>query len=119
MVFDHKITMVYKSLLFNPKEVECPERGQALLGGVEGQYFVYLLFCKDESFYCGSTANLQNRLKEHNNGEGAIWTKKRLPVKLVYYESHGSVASARRREKQIKGWTREKKIKLIVGIWGR
>ena len=91
-------------------EVECPEL-------VEGKYCVYLLVCHDQSIYCGSTANLKNRLMEHNLGEAAVWTMMRRPVKLVYFELHDSLVSARRREKQIKGWKIEKKKNLINGIW--
>jgi len=57
---------------------------------------------------------LENRLKEHNSGEGALWTKMRRPVKLVYFESQNSLVLARKREKQIKGWTTQKKICLIT-----
>ncbi len=78
------------------KEVECPEL-------VEGKFFVYLLWCKDGSIYCGSTFNLKNRLKEHNSGEAALWTRMRRPVILAYYEIQDSLLLARRRELQIKG----------------
>ena len=93
-----------------PEEVECPEL-------VEGTFFVYLLECSDKSIYCGSTFNLKNRLKEHMSGEAAVWTNMRRPIKLVYFETYNSLVLARRREKQIKGWTAEKKKKLINGIW--
>jgi putative endonuclease len=91
-------------------EVECPDP-------VEGQNYVYLLCCIDNSLYCGSTKNLKNRLIEHKAGEAAVWTKMRRPVKLVYFETHDSLLSVRRREKQIKGWTIVKKINLINGVW--
>ncbi|MDO8565872.1 MAG: GIY-YIG nuclease family protein [Candidatus Moranbacteria bacterium] len=94
----------------NIQEVECPEP-------VEGTFFVYLLVCKDTSIYCGSTADLRNRVKEHNSGEAALWTKMRRPVKLVYYEPHESLITTRRREKQIKGWVKQKKMNLIAGKW--
>jgi len=110
MVFDQRSVKNY-----NVREVECPERPE----GVEGACFVYLLLCCDSSIYCGSTKNLKNRLKEHDSGEAAVWTKKRRPVKLVYYEIHDSLLLARRREKQIKGWTVKKKWNLISGAWGK
>jgi len=94
------------------KRVECPEL-------VEGHYCVYLLRCSDNSIYCGSTENLKNQLQEHTAGEAAVWTKMRRPVTLVYFEPHESLLSARRREKQIKGWTKAKKMKLIMGVWGK
>ncbi len=92
------------------QEVECPEP-------VEGSFFVYLLLCVDGSIYCGSTGDLQNRLKEHRSGEATQWTKKRQPIKLVYFEIQDSLIHARRREQQIKGWSKTKKMKLISGTW--
>jgi putative endonuclease len=103
-----------KQLLSQIKEVECPEWSEA---ESKGKYYVYILLCKDLSLYCGSTCNLRNRIKEHNLGEAATWTKKRRPIKIVYYEIHDSLLSARRREKQIKGWTVKKKLNLISGLW--
>jgi len=52
-------------------------------------------------------------LCEHQNGTGANYTKKRLPVKLVYFESYDRIADAFYREKQVQGWSRRKKIALI------
>ena len=91
-------------------EIRCPKR-------VEGQYFMYLLACHDDSLYCGSTENAPQRLKQHRAGEAAQWTKKRLPVKLVYYETYPTLQLARQRERQIKGWTVRKKLNLITGKW--
>ena len=48
--------------------------------------FMYVLACVDGSFYTGSTTHLNKRVQQHHNGEGANYTKTRLPVKLVYYE---------------------------------
>lgn len=93
-----------------PRAIECPEP-------VEGMFFVYILLCKDKSFYCGSTSNVKNRLQEHSYGEAAFFTKIRRPVQLVYCEWYTSLVAARRREKQLKGWTRMKKLKLIYGTW--
>jgi putative endonuclease len=47
---------------------------------------MYILLCSDDSYYTGSTIDLERRLKQHQTGEGANHTKKNLPVKLVYYE---------------------------------
>jgi putative endonuclease len=49
-------------------------------------YYFYILKCSDASFYVGSATNLENRLKAHNQGEGATFTAKRHPVQLVYHE---------------------------------
>lgn len=75
--------------------------------------YMYMLECSDGSFYTGSTWDLEKRLLEHQAGLGANHTRKRLPVKLVYYESFDRVEDAFRREKQVQGWSRRKKQALI------
>ena len=77
--------------------------------------YMYILQCADRSFYTGSTKNLQYRLKEHQDGEGAEYTKRNLPVKLVYYETFERIDIAYEREKQVQKWTRAKKVALIKG----
>lgn len=76
---------------------------------------MYILQCSDGSFYTGSTWNIDSRLCEHQSGVGANYTKKRLPVKLVYFETYDRITDAFFREKQIQGWSRRKKIALIQG----
>ncbi|MBT8219442.1 MAG: GIY-YIG nuclease family protein [Bacteroidia bacterium] len=78
-----------------------------------GQCFIYILLCADGSYYTGSTIDLWRRLSQHQNGEGANHTKKRLPVELVYYEEYSRIDVAFKREKQIQGWSRAKKSALI------
>lgn len=79
----------------------------------EKQY-VYILECADKTLYTGYTNNLEKRLKAHNEGKGAKYTKNRLPVKLVYYEEFDDKKEAMSREWHIKHrLTREEKIKLI------
>lgn len=70
---------------------------------------MYILKCADDSYYTGSTTDLELRLKQHQNGEGANYTKKRLPVKLVYFEEYSRIDEAFYREKQVQGWKRRKK----------
>jgi len=77
--------------------------------------FVYILLCVDGSYYTGSTNDLERRLQEHRNGEGANHTRKRLPVELVYAEEYDRIDEAYYRERQIHGWSRDKKIALIEG----
>ncbi len=77
--------------------------------------YMYILECGDGSFYTGSTKDLNIRLAQHKNGEGANHTKKHLPVKLVYYETFDRIDVAFNREKQIQKWSRAKKIALIKG----
>lgn len=74
---------------------------------------MYILECSDESFYTGSTKNLEKRLWEHQNGVGANYTKFRLPVELIYYEQYSRIDEAFYREKQVQGWSRKKKLALI------
>lgn len=76
---------------------------------------MYILECCDGSYYTGSTNNLELQLEQHQNGEGANHTKKRLPVKLLYYEEFQRIDSAFYREKQVQGWGRKKKEALING----
>ena len=74
---------------------------------------MYILRCNDNSYYVGSTNNLTLRVEEHQNGEGAEYTKHRLPVELVYYEECQSIKEAFMREKQVQGWSRKKREALI------
>lgn len=76
---------------------------------------MYILECCDGSYYTGSTNDLEKRIEQHQQGEGANHTKKRLPVKLVYYEVFQRIDAAFYREKQIQGWNRKKKEALIKG----
>jgi putative endonuclease len=77
--------------------------------------FVYILLCADNSYYVGCTTDLQERERIHNEGYGAEHTAARLPVRLVYSEEHESWPAARKREAQIKRWSRAKKTALIDG----
>ena len=78
------------------------------------KYFTYILECADGSYYVGCTNNLDKRLKEHNESKwGAHYTKMRRPVELRYSEQFTTLKEARRREIELKGWRREKKLNLI------
>ncbi|WP_317041745.1 GIY-YIG nuclease family protein [Tenacibaculum agarivorans] len=77
--------------------------------------YMYILKCADDSYYVGSTVNLKLRLQQHQNGEEANHTKKRLPVKLVYFEEFTRIQDAFYREKQVQKWRRVKKEALIFG----
>ena len=77
--------------------------------------YTYILKCSDDSYYTGSTKNLEQRLWQHKMGQGANHTKVRLPVELVYTEYYERVDEAFAREKQIQGWSRKKKEALICG----
>jgi len=75
--------------------------------------YMYILECGDGSYYTGSTIDIERRLWEHNNMLGANYTKKKQPVKLVYYEYYPRIDEAFYREKQVQGWSRAKKKALI------
>jgi len=76
----------------------------------------YILKCSDGSYYTGSTWDLERRIIEHKEGIGARHTAKRLPIELVYAEEYDRIDDAFHREKQIQGWSREKKEALIGGV---
>ena len=75
--------------------------------------YTYILRCADGTYYCGWTNNLDRRLKAHNEGKGAKYTRSRRPVALVYYEAFSTKEEAMRREYEIKQIPRKKKEKLI------
>ena len=77
--------------------------------------YMYILLCNDDSYYTGSTTDLERRLEQHFAGEGANHTKKHPPVKLLYYEEFDRIDDAFYREKQVQGWSRKKKEALING----
>ncbi len=77
--------------------------------------YMYILQCADGTYYVGSTNDLERRLLQHSTGEGANYTKKRLPVTLVYYEEYPRIDMAFYREKQVQRWGRKKKEALIKG----
>ena len=80
------------------------------------QWFFYIVRCRDGSLYSGITNDIEHRIKEHNRGDGAKYTFSRRPVKLVYSEKCDNISEARKREMQVKGWTRIKKERLVVGF---
>lgn len=75
--------------------------------------YMYILQCVDGSYYTGSTINLEKRLSQHSLGMGANYTTKKRPVKLAYFEEFARIDEAFYREKQIQGWSHEKKKALI------
>ena len=75
--------------------------------------YTYILECKDGTYYTGWTTQLEKRIKEHNEGKGAKYTKARRPVTLIYYEVFDSKSEAMKRECEIKKMSRSEKSKLI------
>jgi len=77
--------------------------------------YMYILECANRKYYVGSTQDLKTRIRQHQDGEGANFTRKFLPVRLVYFEEFEHVEQAFIREKQVQGWSRQKKEALIYG----
>lgn len=76
-------------------------------------WHVYLLRCSDDTLYTGISTDTEKRLVCHNAGKGAKYTRSRLPVKLVWQETAASESIARKREIELKRWTRTQKLALI------
>lgn len=76
-------------------------------------HYTYMVKCSDNSLYTGYTTDVYRRTKEHNTGKGAKYTRSRLPVRLVYYETYETKSLAMRRENELKQLTREEKLKLV------
>ena len=77
------------------------------------KFFVYLAECRDGSFYCGWTNDLKKRIKAHNQGKGAKYTKRRRPVRIVFSEQCENKSEAMKLENRIKGLTRKEKEALV------
>lgn len=77
--------------------------------------FMYILECSDRSLYVGSTWDLDRRLAQHQEGEAAVYTKNRLPVRLLYFEQYDRIENAFLREKQVQRWGRAKRLALVKG----
>ena len=89
----------------------------AASGCSEPMAYVYILRCRDGSYYVGSTRDLESRLYQHRTGIGAEYTRRRRPVKLAFAYELESVAEAYALEKRIQGWSRAKREALIRGDW--
>ncbi len=76
-------------------------------------FHCYIVRCSDGTFYTGWTTDIERRLKQHNAGQGARYTRIRRPVKLVYAESLPDRAAAQKRELAIKRLPRAKKLALV------
>jgi putative endonuclease len=77
------------------------------------RYFVYIMSSHTGVLYAGLTSDLMRRVSDHKCGAGGAFTRKYRIRRLVYYEAFGEVLEALEREKQIKGWSRAKKVALI------
>lgn len=77
-------------------------------------YYTYMVVCRDGTLYTGYTDDLVQRMRKHNSGRGAKYTRSRLPVRLVYWEKYASKQQAMRREYAIKQWSRQQKLQLLA-----
>jgi putative endonuclease len=80
-------------------------------------FWAYLLHCSDGSFYAGHTDDLDGRIGAHQSGLIKGYTSTRLPVTLMWSDEFPSRYEALQAERQIKGWSRAKKMALIRGDW--
>lgn len=81
---------------------------------MKGTAYTYILECADGTLYTGWTNHLEERVKCHNAGKGAKYTRSRLPVRLVYYEMFATKQEALKREYAIKQLSRKDKLRLIA-----
>ncbi len=80
---------------------------------LQRMYFVYLLECTDGSIYTGITTDMQKRLARHKDGTASHYTRAKGAKRVLYTEKHPDRSSASKREAEIKGWAREKKLNLV------
>jgi len=81
-------------------------------------WYVYIAKAKTGRFYTGITTNTESRITKHNSGKGSRFARDQGPFKLVYSsKTFLNKSEARKREIQVKGWSRNKKLKLINGDW--
>lgn len=76
-------------------------------------WFVYIAECADKKFYVGIAKDALERIKVHNAGKGGRFTKYRTPLRLIYSEAVSAYSLARKRETELKGFSRRKKLQLI------
>ncbi|MBE3568544.1 MAG: GIY-YIG nuclease family protein [Bacillales bacterium] len=77
------------------------------------EHYFYVLKCSDGSFYGGYTTDVQRRVRQHNDGKGAKYTRSRGPVKLIYMEGYETKGEALRAEHRFKMLTRKQKEKFL------
>ena len=77
------------------------------------EWFTYIIECEDKSLYTGCTNDLDRRFKQHCTGGGGKYTASHRPVRVLFSEKYNTRSEALKREAQIKGWSRNKKVELI------
>jgi putative endonuclease len=81
---------------------------------IDVSFYVYILLCMDGSFYTGYTKDVDERMRQHENGKGAKYTKAHRPQKLAYVEVFGTRSSAMKRERAIKKLSHQQKQALVL-----
>jgi putative endonuclease len=76
-------------------------------------YYVYMLLCKDGSYYTGHAKNVKRRVEQHKKGQGARYTRMHEPAKIVYVEEFNNRSDAMKREREIKSFSHSKKQRLV------
>lgn len=85
---------------------------------MENSHYFYVLHCRDGSLYAGYTNDLEKRVKVHNEGKGAKYTRGRGPVELVFSKSFSEKSDAMRAEYEFKQWSRKKKDEFLMKEMG-
>jgi len=81
------------------------------------KWYVYIIECKDNTYYTGMTWKVDSRYGQHLSGLGGKYTARHGVKRIVYIEEHEDFKQAKAREKQVKNWSQKKKEKLIQGKW--
>ena len=90
---------------------KCARRGTRATKTTEPcPWFLYVVKCADRTFYVGIAKSVEARVACHNAGRGAKYTRTRTPVRLVHTEKLDDVGAALRREREVKRWSRPKKV---------
>ena len=79
----------------------------------EQTHYFYLARCADGSLYAGTCLDLAAREAKHNDGTGAKYTRARGPVKIIYHETFTTLSDARKREAEVKKWSKAEKEALL------
>lgn len=79
--------------------------------------WVYILECRDGTYYVGSTRDLDARLDDHQRGLGSAYTRRRLPVRLAWAEEFSNIGEAFAMEKRLQGWSHAKRAAVVEGRW--
>jgi len=80
---------------------------------VDGAWFCYMVKCSDGALYVGISNDVVERLEKHNRGFGPRFTRSRRPVELIWSQNFPDIFAARRREIELQGWSRAKKLRLV------